>query len=311
METRANHLLVGSFVLAVLAGLVVFVVWLTKVQIDQEYAYYRILFSGSVTGLKVGNAVRYRGIPVGSVDSIRIDPDNVEQIEVVIEVPRNTPVKTDTEASLEMQGITGVAYVQLSGGSQASPVLKSGGRKDMPTLPSKPSELAQVIEGAPELINRFIELVDRASNLLSETNQAAIAGTLANLNQVSGAVAGRSDEIERILVDTDATVAEMRGAVTAFRRLTEGLNDEIDETMHAAQGTAESLTGLSNEITAMVAENRRPIQDFTSVGLYELSLLVNELRTLTGSLTRLTDKVENDPARFFFGDDISQGVDLR
>jgi phospholipid/cholesterol/gamma-HCH transport system substrate-binding protein len=103
----------------------------------------------------------------------------------------------------------------------------------------------------------------------------------------------------------------MRGAMAALRQLTESLNGEFDQTMVAARGTAESLTGLSNELTAMVEENRAPVRDFTSVGLYELSLLVNELRTLTGSLTRLTDKVENDPARFFFGDDLGQGVELR
>lgn len=311
METRANHVLVGSFVLIVLASLVAFIVWLTKVQIDQEYAYYRILFSGSVTGLKVGNPVRYRGIPVGSVNSIRIDPGDVEKIEVVIEVPSDTPIKTDTVASLEMQGITGVSYVQLSGGRQDSPPLEAPEHKKLPTIPSKPSELAQVIEGAPELINRFIELVQRASGLLSEENQAAIAGTLANFHQVSSAIAARSDEIEGILVDADATVAELRGTVTALRHLTEGLSGHVDSTLYAAQDAAASVAALSYEVTAMVAENRRPIQDFTSVGLYELSLLVNELRTLTASLTRLTNKVENDPARFLFGDDIGQGVELR
>jgi phospholipid/cholesterol/gamma-HCH transport system substrate-binding protein len=318
METRANYFLVGSFVLAILAGLVVFIVWLTEAQLDKSYANYRILFSGSVTGLKVGNPVRYRGVPVGSVTSIRIDPDNVEQIEVVIEVPNDTPVRTDTEASLEMQGITGVAYVQLSGGSQNAPPLKPSGRKKMPTIPSKASGLSQIIESAPELINRVIALVERASNMLSEQNQAAISETLANINQVSGAVAGRSDQIESIIVDADATVAEMRGAMAAMRQLTESLNGRfnevagnVDQTMAAARGTADSLTALSNELTAMAAENRAPVRDFTSVGLYELSLLVNELRTLTGSLTRLTDKVENDPARFFFGDDLGQGVDLK
>ena len=181
METRANYVLVGAFVLLVVGGLIGFVIWLGKAQFDREFAQYKVLFRGSVTGLKEANPVRYRGVPVGSVTGIRINPENVEEVEVLIQVTRDTPIKEDTEASLEFQGITGVAYVQLSGGSQAMPPLEAGPDGEPPVIQSKPSQLEKVIKAAPELIQQFIVLVDRATQLLGEANQKSIAGTLDNL----------------------------------------------------------------------------------------------------------------------------------
>ena len=117
METRASYVLVGSFVLALVAGLLVFTAWIAKVQLDETRETYRIYFTGSVTGLQQGSPVRYRGVPVGTVSDIRLDPDNVTRVRVTIEVQNGTPIMSDSIASLEVQGITGGAYVQISGGT--------------------------------------------------------------------------------------------------------------------------------------------------------------------------------------------------
>ncbi len=134
METRANHLLVGSFVLLLIAGLVVFVVWLARFQFEAEFERYDILFEGRVTGLSVGSKVSLRGVPVGEVRDIGIDPDNVERVRVTIEVAAETPVREDTVASLEQQGITGVANILLSGGSQDSPPLVAAAGEPRPVI---------------------------------------------------------------------------------------------------------------------------------------------------------------------------------
>ncbi len=137
METRASYILVGTFVLLLIAGAFAFVIWLSKVEFDQRPARYVVYFTGSVSGLQVGGPVRYRGVPVGSVTDIRIDPKNVERIEVTLEVATRTPIKQDTFASLGLQGIIGAAYVQLSGGTQKSPALVA--KKGEPRPRSRPS----------------------------------------------------------------------------------------------------------------------------------------------------------------------------
>ncbi|MFO0996561.1 MAG: MlaD family protein [Alphaproteobacteria bacterium] len=325
METRANHVLVGGFVLALVVAFVGFVLWLGKTQIDRDYVDYKIFFTGAVTGLKEGNPVRYRGIPVGTVKSFRINPKNVEEIEVIIQVSKDTPVKTDTEASLEFQGITGVSYVQLTGGTQDAAELKPLEGERIAVIPSKPSQLERVIQSAPELLNRFIVLLDRANQLFDEQNQKAFAETLQNLRTVSGSVASHSGDIEKILVDGAGMMTELRHAATSFDALAKQMTTELSgvggdirrathelpPTLDAVRDAATSAAALSKELEGMLAENRRPIREFMASGLYDTTQLLQDLRTLISSLSRLTSRVEQDPARFFFGDSIESGIEAR
>ena len=139
-----------------------------QIEFDEKYARYDIFFKGSVTGLKTGNAVRYRGVPVGVVTDMGINPDNVEQVRVTIEVPHDTPVKEDAVASLEFQGITGVAYVQITGGTHDAAVLVKKNGQKRAVIPSKFSGIQEVLEAAPELINRIITLVESANKIINE-----------------------------------------------------------------------------------------------------------------------------------------------
>ena len=173
MEIRASYLLVGTVVLALVAGLAAFSVWLVNADIDRQVEPYRIEFAGSVTGLQQGSQVRYRGVPIGRVTDIRIDPERVEWVLVEIEIDRGTPIKQDTVASLEMQGITGIAYVQLRGGTQGSAILEATGTESMPEIPSKRSALERLFESTPELLVRSLTLVDQATLLLSDQNWQA------------------------------------------------------------------------------------------------------------------------------------------
>ena len=343
METRANYVLVGGFVFLVIAGLIAFVLWLGKAQFDREFTHYKILFRGSVTGLKEANPVRYRGVPVGAVTGIRISPSNVEEVEVLIRVPRETPVKEDTEASLEFQGITGVAYIQLSGGTHDSPPLKPKSGEKHAVLPSRRSQLEKVITDAPELLHQLIILVDKASQLLGESNQKSIAETLDNVRSVTGALANRSGDVEIILMDAASTMTELRDTIASLNRLIKDLNtrvadmsdetnatlssarrsfdaieknvsrvsDELAPTLVETRSAASSISGMAEEIETLIAENRVPIRDFSAEGLYELSELLVELRTLVASMSRLTAKMESDPARFLFGDTMQSGVEAQ
>ena len=139
METRASYIIVGIFTLVVFIGGALAVIWMAGVKFDEESAQYDAYFKGSVTGLSPGNQVRYRGVPFGVVTGMRVDPDNVERVKVTIEVPKKPPIKTDAVASLEYQGITGIAYVQISGGTQSAEILKKNAGEDRPVLPTKAS----------------------------------------------------------------------------------------------------------------------------------------------------------------------------
>ncbi|BAI76541.1 ABC transport system substrate-binding protein (plasmid) [Azospirillum sp. B510] len=317
METRASYVLVGSFVLALVAGLLVFTAWIAKVQLDETRETYRIYFTGSVTGLQQGSPVRYRGVPVGTVADIRLDPDNVTRVRVTIQVQNGTPIMSDSIASLELQGITGGAYVQISGGTVGGKHLTATDADGVPTIPSRPSSLTAVVDSAPQLVNRSLEVVTRLGEMLNGENQKAVADILANARTISAELAGASAGLEETMAQARRT---LNGFETVGPQLARTLAQAHD-TLATVDGTAKQLGGETRELlrslkrtsdtlNALAAENREPVRDFTATGLYELTLLITQLRDLSGQLSRVVTRIENDPSNFLFGG-TRQGVEVR
>ncbi|GAB4393292.1 MAG: MlaD family protein [Kiloniellaceae bacterium] len=334
METRANYIMVGFFVLLLAFGLLGFVLWLAKFQFEEEFARYDIVFESTVTGLREGSAVRYSGVRVGEVISVDLDPDRPTAIRVTIEVQKRTPVRADSLATLELEGLTGGRYVQLSGGSPtARPLEPPPGRK-VAEIPAGASSFEQVLEGAPEMLENVNILLLRAQALLNERNLANFEQLIANLTAVTGAVAENRDNIDQLITDAALTMENLRDATGSLEDMAASLDDNVsrlteraDTTMLAfedmagsidrevtltskdarsliasLQETAKNLSGATNELEAMIAENREPIRDFSNSGLYELTNLLTEARDLIVVLNRVTTEVQRDPARFIFGD---------
>ncbi|MHA1600015.1 MAG: MlaD family protein [Alphaproteobacteria bacterium] len=342
METRANYLMVGTFVLALAVGLVVFVLWLAKFQFDTEFARYDIVFKDSVTGLRIGSPVRYSGVRVGEVTAMRLDGDQPDQVLVTIEIDAKTPVRSDSLATLEIEGLTGGLYVLLSGGSPEAPPLTAASGQKRPVIAARPSSLQQVLAGAPELVESVNLLLVRANDLLNAENRGHISSGLANLDTLTSSLAARSGDIGQVLQDASATMANLRDATETLGDLAEtlksdsgklveradatlaaigGMAETVDTEVTATagearaligdlRGTAGRLGGMSEELSAMIAENREPISDFTATGLSELTGLLVEMRELVLALNRATTEIQRDPARFFFGNQ-QEGYETR
>jgi len=342
METRANYLLVGTFVLALTVGLVVFVVWLAKFQFDTEFARYDIRFTGSVTGLQAGSPVRYSGVRVGEVIDVRLDPEHPEEVVVTIEIDAGTLIRSDTVATLEIEGLTGGLYVLLSGTTLAAAPLqvKSGERR--PVIPAQASTLQQVIEGAPELVQKIDLLLARSNDLLSGENRTHISATLANLDVFTTTLVENRDEMTALIRDASGAMTHLRGTTEALEGLSvqlkadsrellgrvnktldsiEAMAQQIDSSVGGVagdtrgligdlRGTAKNLSTMSQEMEALIAENREPIRDFTATGLAEFAGLLVEMRELVIALNRVTTELNRDPARFLFGNQ-QQGYEAR
>jgi phospholipid/cholesterol/gamma-HCH transport system substrate-binding protein len=331
METRASHFLVGLFVLSLVVIFSSAVLWLAKTRYAEDETLYYIYFRGAVTGLQVGSAVRYRGVPVGSVTNIAIDSENVELIEVTVALRRNTPVKVDTVASLALAGITGGSFVQLTGGTQTSPPLTPRDGKRRGVIRSVPSQLEQVFENAPELLSQLALVATRAAELLNEDNQQRIANILDNVSIATGALAKRQGGVETLVTDAGATLGTIRDMATSLDVLAKdmsGLTNQLltdsrkltneastlltdgSKGVRDLQATAQSFRRLADEMERLVNENRGSVRDFTQSGLFEMSQFFIEARSLVASLQRVASQIERDPARFLFGDQ-TRGVEAK
>jgi phospholipid/cholesterol/gamma-HCH transport system substrate-binding protein len=309
METRASYVVVGTFVLALTAAAFGVVLFLTRTSFEDTPKPYMSYFTGSVTGLQVGSPVRYRGVPVGTVNDIRIDPTDVERVRVMMEIVQGTPIKTDTNSTLGLQGITGVAYIELTGGTRESKPLTAVGDAKVPVIPSKTSGIQQVLASAPELLERAVAITERLALILDDRNVKSISDTLENLSKLTGTLAGSSGQIEQVITDSQKTFAALREAADGIAELTGGLNSKIGPIADGAQDVVidvqKAVRGFSRvagQLELVVDENRDSIRDFSSGGLYELSQFIAEGRVLISALTRLSAQIERDPARFFFGD---------
>jgi phospholipid/cholesterol/gamma-HCH transport system substrate-binding protein len=304
METRASHLLIGVFVVLFTSAIFGFITWLVRAEVDREVAYYDIEFTSAVSGLGVGGDVRFNGVKVGAVSSIRIDREDPRKVRVRVEVGAETPVRSDSVATLELQGVTGVSYVQISAGSSQASMLPARSRGEIPVIASRPSRIAELFEGAPDLINRSIVLVDRFADLVNEENRKHLGLIVADINKLTNAIARREQEIGRIIEALERgsnDFAETSRSLRSVAAKADGAMNGVDDLVRDGRRAVASIAAASEEAHAILAENRRPIENFTNDGLAEIRRFVNEARILVGSIARVAARIEDDPSQVLFG----------
>jgi len=315
METRASYILVGSFVLGLFAAIIGVAIWLAGVEFDKAPAEYLTYLTGDVTGLGVGSPVRYRGVPVGSVRDIRLDPENVERVQVLMEVSVDTPIKEDTIAQIALQGITGVAFIQLTGGTRAAARL-SAAKGKTPVITSKQSLLQEVMGNLPQVVEKAVLVADRLGDLFNKQNLDTISATLANLENFTGSLGSKQGELQLLLRDSRGAANALRDAITNLQDMTgkfgtrigpfldhsEKTLTNLQETMVDIRKAAMTIDRIAGSAKGLLDDNRGPLRDFSQSGLYEFSQFISEARVLVDSLTRLSNRIERDPANFLFGD---------
>jgi phospholipid/cholesterol/gamma-HCH transport system substrate-binding protein len=321
MEPRAHHLVVGIFVLAGIVFGAILAVFFARLQLDRQFDRYQIYFKDSVSGLSKASEVRYNGVPIGTVTDIRLDPADPQRVIVTIEVTGGTPIKEDSFAQLEAQGITGLAYVAIAGGSATSGRLRLQPGQKIPVIASRSSALQELFTGAPELLSKVMTLLNEAQGLITQENLKSVAGILSNVERATAAAAGRA---EAVATEVEQASGEFRKAASGAAKMVESLSSQSSETLGVLRQTLGAATGVletdlrktlaeaektaaaigkaSQDIGAVAAENRGPLNDFSAEGLYEFARLITEARQLVSALSRLSEQMEADPARFLFGD---------
>lgn len=310
METRASYLIVGAFVLALVAGAFGFGLWITRANLRETNVLYYIYFTGSVSGLQVGSQVQLRGVPVGNVTDIAIDERNVELIQVTAAIKPGTPIKTDTVAQLQLQGITGLSFIQLSGGTQDAPPLEPAFGKRRPVIPSVPSPLERVFENVPEVTAQVVELAARLNDLLNDQNRRAISDTFAHLDSLTASLANSREDMGKAMHDLPMLIASLNSLATQLSSDSHRFAGRSEEAAGALSQTAKDMSAMAKEFGTLATDNRAALRDFGQSGLYELSQFLSDARVLVNTLNRLAEEMERDPARFLFGDQ-QKGIEAR
>jgi phospholipid/cholesterol/gamma-HCH transport system substrate-binding protein len=312
METKANHLLVGAFTLAaVIAGLL-FTLWASKSMSDASWKEFEVVFTGAVTGLSEGGAVRFNGIPVGTVRHLGIDPEDPGRVIAQIRVARETPVKADTTAQLRLSGMTGITFILLTGGAPDSPPLTKPGPAGLPRIVADTSALEALVSASEGIAAKSAIAIERVLEFLSEDNARNIGQSLENLENFTGALADQREAMERLVAQLEqgsASLVElMQSANQLAGRLTQSV-DQIDGTFSEVlpelsadlQAAAQAMSSSLMRADRIMAENEAALAAFGSEGLSQLGPALQELRILVRDLSRVSARFERNPANFLLG----------
>jgi phospholipid/cholesterol/gamma-HCH transport system substrate-binding protein len=295
METRAHYVAVGVFVLVLITVGFGAVLWIGRAQLTTQYATYNIYFRGPVSGLREGAVVEYNGVPSGRVKEIRIDPSNVEQIQVTVEIETSVVIKQDAAANLETNILSGVSYIQIAGGTQDSPVLTAEAGSRYPVIRSRRSRLASVTARLPQILAKVDEAVDHLNNILGDENQKAISETLANLRTLSSDLATEAkpalQAASHLLNNLDHSFSEPGG-----------LRDELSSGLGNFDKLARNLNDTNHQLQLTIQDARPGVRNFSQRTLNDVGELVGEARQLVSGLSRFVAGLDRDPSRVLFGD---------
>ena len=304
METRSSYVLVGAVTLAIALALFGMVLWLAKFS-GAEKRQFDVFFKQSVSGLAVGSAVAFKGVPVGQIKSISLLPKTPDQIRVRIEVGADVPILRGTTAGIEGVGFTGVSQIQLTGAISNAPPITEEGPFGVPVIPQRPGAIGELLATAPELLNHISDLTDSLNKLLNNDNRASIGGILKNTNRLSAALADRGPEIAATLAETRQTLAAATGAAQSLSTLVKHTDQLVTadgkplvQEMHATIAHANATLA---KIEGVVGSAQPGIDALTTQTLPEAGALVRDLRQLTTQLGAFAGKLDQDPAGAIVG----------
>ena len=298
MESKVNFAAVGLFVIVLTVAMIAGVLWLSSGKYNQKsYDTYQTYMSESVSGLNLNAAVRYRGVDVGRVRRIALAPGNVELVQITLDIERGTPVKEDTLATLQTQGLTGIAYVELTAGRQSSPALAVRAGEAYPVIASAPSLMNRLETSIPALLANLNRVSDSVNSLLDDDNRRALKTTLADLSLLSRTLAARSTTIDATLASTARTMESAARVAADLPRLAQ----RVERTADAFDRMAGEIAGAGASARGTLEGSRADLAQFTGATLPELRELVAELRGLTATLRRAGDAVERNPSLLLYG----------
>ena len=310
MEPKVNYIVVGAFVL--LLGLTVLgaIFWLGKTDYRGIYDRYYVYTRESVAGLSVDSTVKYRGVDVGRVKAVVLNPENPEEVRVTLDIVAGTPVKTDTQAVLVTQGLTGLVTLNLTGGTREAPPLSPDAGQAYPVIKSVPSlfgrldgTLAKLLsdQGLANLVVHLNGLAQNASLIVDEENRTLVKHVLKDLSEVTKVLAAHSSHLDRGI--QGATLAAEQAANVTERLGTQlpAVLDRIGKSAVGLQQLTEELSRTSRSVGDMVGSSKPGVEQFTRQTLADAGLLVTELRQLTATLNRVAQQIERQPNLLVLG----------
>lgn len=291
------------FVSVAIAAFIFFVVWLTGRTGEQDLTRYTLLFHKDVSGLNVGGPVKYMGMKVGTVVMMDIERSDGVKIRVDIDILTSTPVDSGTFASLALQGITGVAVVNLETEQGEHPPLDVFPDRDYPIIPVRIVGFSALMSNAPEIMNKLNNILGQAEKILGEENQSAIAATLENVQVLTETLAAEREAIGALPNNLNATIADIQATVRQLQGMISELQPGINSTIENVNQSSKNLASLTGRVDGMLQEHEQDIGRFIEDGLAEAPALMKQTRQVLRDLEKMLQDLQDGPSQLIYRHD--------
>ena len=315
MDSKVNFTLVGAFLFSFILALIGFTFWLGKYGMESEKLdYYKVYLEESIAGLNVESSIKYKGLHVGVVKEIKINPNNSEQIEILLEVFGDIPIKKDTTAMLESQGITGLKYIDLVGGSKESELL-IGDKNEIPIIQSKQSFFGSLGDSTKDITQNVNILLMKLNKLFSQNNIDKISDVISNTDLLTSNINNTIVKADNIL-DND-----VKRIINDFEQFSKQLNITLGKTDNLIENdlkiTLDKVSNASDatkiafvEFGQLVKDGKLDLKDMTSDSLKKFDILMLELGITMQDVQKMIDNLSDSPSDIIFksrSDDFGPG----
>ncbi|MCF8475973.1 MAG: MlaD family protein [Pseudolabrys sp.] len=277
MEDRAKFALIGLFTFAVIGAAFGFVYWLHNNAGNKATAAYRVIFAGSVSGLRTGGPVLFNGIRVGQVTDMQLT-DDPSKVAAIVSIDKDTPVRADTRVSLEYAGLTGIASVSLKGATSSAPAITVK-RGQLPTLQADPN-------AGTDMSTAVRDTLGRADQIIAE-NQESIRNAIKNLETFSVALARNGDKIDKLVDNSSQAMGSVNELAVNLNKQTTDLSAALDKR------TADISEGI-NKLTETATKH------IDIVGK-DVHRTVIHIDRVVGNIDKSVTDLAKNPQRFIFG----------
>ncbi|HEY2782655.1 MAG TPA: MlaD family protein [Steroidobacteraceae bacterium] len=300
MDRDSNYVAVGAFVLLVIAMAVSFVFWYTDQQDKRSYQRYEIYFPGSVSGLTAGSPVRYLGVDVGKVVRIKLDPQQHKTVQVIADIDSTAPIDDRTRASLSLQGVTGLLFIDLEQDPKAESTGVMAQGQNYPMIRSRRSDFDVLLSNLPALTTHLVELADHFNNIFSDENVRALKETLDNARLASEHLPSTVREVQQLVADVSRTTREVQGTVAELHGVITDASPDLKTAFANIREISDNLARTTTRLNAFVAENEPGYSRFSKQSLPELEQLLRESRQAVRDFRDLSRSLKQNPSQLIY-----------
>lgn len=310
MESKLNYTIVGLFVAILLTGSILFLYWLSKTSGDQQYDYYHLYMTESVSGLSADAAVKYMGVDVGKVTEVDINPNNSEQVALLLQIRRGIPIKVDTKASLRFYGVTGLAFIELTGAGKDSPLLTAENEGEIPVITESASTFSNIEKTLNDLAANSSTVLQKIDKLLSVDNLNNVDDILQQTKLILSDVNQYQPQIATLIENGIVAEKSIEDAFNTFSKAAESLasmTDDLASQGHVMQSNvtktlseidlaAQTVKSMANSFQYNYADKGQAVTTEVAQSLTSFQQLLSEMERLMIDLQRTVINIENSPS---------------